>query len=145
MFVIFHHYKQNVSFICTEHCGKQHQLHSTRWSCFSTDPYRPLTDHLYPPYFVHEQCRDDVTWQHGQAAQEADQIDQEIIVLLEVQVAAFLLLQKRAVYEPAVDEFVFVEICKRKRQSLDPALLMSFHTARSQDQNQLKGLRDASH
>lgn len=80
-------------------------------------------DHLYPPDFVHEQCRDDVAWQHGQAAQEADQVDQKIIVLLKVDVAAFLLLHERAVDEPAVDEFVFVEIGVIKDSRDDGAVL----------------------
>lgn len=98
-------------------------------------PSSPLTDHLYPPNFVHEQCRDDVAWQHGQAAQEADQVDQKIIVLLKVDVAAFLLLHERAVDEPAVDEFVFVEICEGKRQRLDSAWLESLHTAAAAARN----------
>lgn len=78
--------------------------------CPAPSPLSPLTDHLYPPDFVHEQCRDDIAWQHGQAAQEADQVDEKIIVLLKVDVAAFLLVHERGVDEPAVDEFVLVEV-----------------------------------
>lgn len=89
----------------TEHCkSPPWPPEEQRW------PPCQLTDHLEPSHSIHEQGRDDVPRQHGQAAQEADEVNQEVVILLEVHVTALLLLQKGGVDKATVDELMLVEV-----------------------------------
>lgn len=67
------------------------------------------------PYFVHEQRWDDVAGQHRQAPQEADHVDDDVVLLLEVQMAAFLRVEEGGVLHPAVFEFFLPEVCSERR------------------------------
>lgn len=69
-----------------------------------------LTNHLESSNSVHEQGRNYVPRQDREAAEEADEVNQKIIVLFKVHVAALLLLQKGGIDKPTVDELVFVEV-----------------------------------
>lgn len=70
-----------------------------------------LTNHLESSDSVHEQGRNYVPRQDRQAAEKADEVNQKIVVLLKVHVAALLLLQKGRVDEAAVNELVLVQVC----------------------------------
>lgn len=73
-----------------------------------------LTHHLDPSHSIHEQGRNDVPRQDRQTAKEANEVSQEVVILLEVHVAAFLLFQKGGVDKPTVDELMLVEVWGEK-------------------------------
>lgn len=73
-----------------------------------------LTNHLESSDSVHEQGRNYVPRQDRQAAKEADKVNQKIIVLLKVHVAALFLLQEGRVDKPTVNELVLVEVWGEK-------------------------------
>lgn len=73
-----------------------------------------LTNHLESSDSVHEQGRNYVPRQDRQAAQEADKVNQKIVVLFKVHVAALLLPQEGGIDKPAVNELVFVEVWGEK-------------------------------
>lgn len=63
-----------------------------------------------PSYLVHEKRRKDVARQHGQTAQEADHVDDNVVFLLEVQMAAFLGVEEGGVFHPTVFELFLPEV-----------------------------------
>ena len=63
-----------------------------------------------PSYLIHEERRDDVARQHCEAAQEADQVDDDVVLLLEVEVAALLGVQEGGVLHAAVLELLLPQI-----------------------------------
>lgn len=70
----------------------------------------PLTYDSDPSDLVHEQRRDDVARQHSQTAQEADHIDDDVILLLEVQVTALLRVEEGGVLQSTFFEFFLPQI-----------------------------------
>lgn len=75
----------------------------------------PLTYDSDPPYLVHEQRRDDVARQHSQTAQEADHIDDDVILLLEVQVTALLRVEEGGVLQSTFFEFFLPQIWRETK------------------------------
>ena len=69
-----------------------------------------LTYDLDPAEFLHEEGGHDVAWQHGQAAQEADQVDEDVVLLHRVQVTASLVFVPGHVLQFTVDEFVLPQV-----------------------------------
>lgn len=76
--------------------------------------YEQLTNHLESSDSVHEQGRNYVPRQDRQAAEKADKVNQKIVVLLKVHVAALLLIQKGGVDEVTVNELVLIEVWGEK-------------------------------
>ena len=72
-----------------------------------------LTYDLDPAYLLHEQGGYDVAGQNSQAAQEADQVYEDVIVLVHVQVTALLVLLERRVLQPTVDELLLPQVWGR--------------------------------
>lgn len=68
------------------------------------------TYNLDPANLLHEEGRDDVARQHCQTAQEADQVDEDVILLNSVQVAAMFLMLEGVVFHFTVDEILFLQI-----------------------------------
>lgn len=70
-----------------------------------------VTQHPQASNLIHEQSRYDVPGQHGQGAQEADEVDHVgIVVVAEIQQAALFIVQESAVDELAVDQAELEEI-----------------------------------
>lgn len=66
-------------------------------------------------YLVHEQCGDDVARQHSQTAQEADHVDDDVVLLLEVQMAALFRVEEGGVLHPTVFELLLPEVWREHR------------------------------
>lgn len=74
-----------------------------------------LTYYSDSSYFVHEQCRDYVAWQHGQASQEADHVDDNVVLLQKVQMAAFLWVEEGGVLHSTVFKLLLPEVCGQQK------------------------------
>lgn len=98
-------------------------------ACFFTD-IRECDPTYYSdsPYFVHEQRWDDVAGQHRQAPQEADHVDDDVVLLLEVKMAASLRVEEGGVLHPAVFEFFLPEVLHRGIKKDAEADLKCFFT-----------------
>lgn len=75
-----------------------------------------LTYYSDSSYLVHKQCWDDVARQHSQTAQEADHVDDYIVLLLEVQMAAFLWMEEGGVLHPTVFKLFMPEVWRERKQ-----------------------------
>lgn len=81
-------------------------------------PIAHVTQHPQPSDLVHQQRRDDVARQHGQGAQETDEVDHVgIVVIADVtEQAALFVVQERAVDELAVDQPILEEVWSERRE-----------------------------
>lgn len=69
-----------------------------------------ITYDLDSANLLHKECWDDVAWQNSHTAQEADQVDQMVILFESVQVAAMFVVLKGGVLHPTVDELVLLHV-----------------------------------
>lgn len=73
-----------------------------------------VTYDLDPANLVHEERRDDVAWQNSQTAQEANQVNQNVILLKCVQVAAMFVVLEGGVLHLTVDEPVLPQVYREQ-------------------------------
>lgn len=65
-----------------------------------------LTQHAQPPDFVHQEGGDDVARQHSESPEEVDKVHPvRAVVVIERDLAARLIVRKRAVYHRRADKF----------------------------------------
>lgn len=69
-----------------------------------------VTYNLDSANLLHKECWDDVAWQNSHTAQEADQVDQMVILFECVQVATMFMVLKGGVLHPTVDELVLLQV-----------------------------------
>ena len=69
-----------------------------------------VTYDLDPAKLLHEEGRHDVARQHGHAAQEADQVNENIVLLLRVQVTVSFVFVPGYILQFTVDEFVLCQV-----------------------------------
>lgn len=87
--------------------------------CTNTVPLSAgLTYYPDPSYLVHEQCGDDVARQHSQTAKEADHVDDDVVLLLEVQMAALLRVEEGGVLHSTVFELLVPEVWREQRDHI---------------------------
>lgn len=85
-----------------------------------------LTYNSDSSYLVHEQGRDDVARQHSQTAQEADHVDHDVVLLLEVQMAALFRVEEGGVFHSTVFELFLPEVWREQRhQAVNRGFLLS--------------------
>lgn len=71
---------------------------------------RNITYNPDPADLLHEEGGDDVAGQHGQTAQETDQVNENVVLLKSVQVAAMFVVFKGGILHPAVDELLLPQV-----------------------------------
>lgn len=79
----------------------------------STSIYKRVQNITYnpdPADLLHEEGGDDVAGQHGQTAQEADQVNENVVLLNSVQVAAMFVVLKGDILHLAVDELLLPQV-----------------------------------
>lgn len=75
-----------------------------------------VTYDLDPANLLHEERRDDVAWQNSQTAQEANQVNQNVILLKCVQVATVFVVLEGVVLHFTVDELVLPQVYRIGRK-----------------------------
>lgn len=71
-----------------------------------------ITYNLDSANFLHEECWDDVARQHSKTAQEADQVNENIVLLNNVQVAAMFVLLKGGILHFTVNKLLLPKVCR---------------------------------
>ena len=77
-----------------------------------------VTYDLDPADLLHEQGGHDVARQHGQAAQEADQVDEDVVLLRRVEVTASFVFVPGYVLQLTVDEFVLPQVWEEQEAGM---------------------------
>lgn len=81
------------------------------------------------PNLIHEQRWDDVAGQHSQTAQEADHVDDDVVLLIEVQMAAFLWVEEGGVLHLTVLKLFLPEVCREQKAVKCCSFFYSFFRA----------------